>query len=245
MHNKIALITGATSGIGKATAQVLAAKGATVIIGARREDMGNQLVEEIRSQGGTAVYLKMDVNSEDSVRKGIQWIVDKYGRLDLAVNNAGIGKMLTPFAETETKDLMEVLQTNVIGVFVSMKYEIQQMLKTGGGAIVNVSSINGVRSMAQSGPYSASKFAVEALTKSAAKEMASKNIRINSIAPGPTLTEITEHLSESMREGLAQMIPMGRLAESEEIAKGIAFLLSDEASFAAGATLVLDGGFTI
>ncbi|NGM84136.1 SDR family oxidoreductase [Paenibacillus sp. 7124] len=245
MKNKIALVVGATSGIGKSTAVILASKGAKVVIAARREEKGQQVVDEIRALGGEAVFLKMDVASEESIRDGIQWIVDHYGRLDLAVNSAGISKTPAPLVETDTKDLQDAFQTNVIGLFACMKYEVRQMLKTGGGAIVNVSSIAGIRPTNLSSAYSASKFAVEALTKVAAKEMANQNIRINSIAPGPTKSEITEGLGDAMIEKFSQMIPMKRIAESEEIAKGIVFLLSEEASFTVGTTLVMDGGFII
>ncbi|MFC5650023.1 SDR family NAD(P)-dependent oxidoreductase [Paenibacillus solisilvae] len=244
MKNKIVLVTGATSGIGRATAILLAERGAKVIVAARREQMGQEVVEEIAAKGGEAVYLKMDVNSEESIREGIHWIVDKYGRLDAAVNNAGIVRIPTSLIDTEIKDLEEVFQTNVIGVFASMKNEIQHMLQTGGGAIVNVSSINGLRSMAKSGPYSSSKFAAQALTQSAALEFANQNIRINAVAPGPTTTEITAGLEPSIIKHLTDIIPMNRMGDSEEIAKGIVFLLSDESSFTTGATLVMDGGFT-
>ncbi|WP_025689254.1 SDR family NAD(P)-dependent oxidoreductase [Paenibacillus zanthoxyli] len=245
MKNKVALVIGATSGIGKSTAVILASKGAKVVIAARREEKGQQVVEEIRALGGEAVFLKLDVANEESIRDGIQWIVDQYGRLDLAVNSAGISKTPASLVDTDTKDLQDAFQTNVIGLFACMKYEVQQMLKTGGGAIVNVSSIAGIRPTNLSSAYSASKFAVEALTKVAAKEMASQNIRINSIAPGPTKSEITEGLGDAMIEKFSQIIPMKRIAETEEIAKGIVFLLSEEASFTIGTTLVMDGGFII
>lgn len=245
MKNKVALITGATSGIGKATALLLASKGATVVVAARREVKGQRVVEQIRALGGEAAFLNMDVASEDNIRDGIKWIVGRYGRLDLAVNSAGISKTPAPLVNTDTKDLQDAFQTNVIGLFACMKYEVQEMLKTGGGAIVNVSSIAGIRPTSLSSAYSASKFAVEALTKVAAKEMASQNIRINSIAPGPTKSEITEGLGDAMIEKFSEMIPMKRIAESEEIAKGIVFLLSDEASFTVGSTLVMDGGLIV
>lgn len=140
------------------------------------------------------------------------------------------------------EDFQSLLQVNVMGVFLSMKYEIQEMLKSGGGSIVNVSSINGIKAMAVSAPYSATKFAVQALTKSAALEAAEQNIRINSIAPGPTHSEITGLVSE-LHDRFAQMIPIKRMGNLEEIANGIVWLLSNEASFVTGSTLVMDGGF--
>ncbi|CAI6024191.1 SDR family NAD(P)-dependent oxidoreductase [Cohnella sp. JJ-181] len=243
--DKVALVTGATSGIGRSTALLLASEGATVVVAARREEKGRQVVEEIRALGGEAAFLKMDVANEESVRDGIRWIVGRYGKLDLAVNNAGISKRPAPLIETDTKDLQDALQTNVVGLFASMKHEAAAMLKTGGGAIVNVSSINGLRPTDRSSAYSASKFAVEALTKVAAKEMAGHNIRINAIAPGPTKSEITEGLGEELLAGFAQLIPAKRMAESEEIAKAIAYLLSDDAAFAVGSTWVMDGGLIL
>jgi NAD(P)-dependent dehydrogenase (short-subunit alcohol dehydrogenase family) len=243
MNNKIALVTGATSGIGKATAVALALKGVTVIIGARRDQLGQQVVDEIKAKGGKAEFIKLDVSNEDNVRESIEWIVEKYGKLDYAINNAGI---VTPkretIVDTDAKDFENVLQVNVMGVFFSMKYEIQQMLKSGGGAIVNVSSINGLKATATSTPYTASKFAVQALTKSGALEVAHQNIRINSVAPGPTHSEITGSMPE-MHGNFAQMIPIKRMGNPEEIANGIVWLLSDEASFVTGSTLVMDGGF--
>lgn len=245
MKDKIALVTGASSGIGRETALLLASKGAKVVVAARREDKGAQVVEDIRQQGGEAVFVRMDVASEDSIQGGIQWIADHYGQLDLAVNCAGVGKTPASLLDTRAEDLRDAFETNVIGLFNSMKYEAKQMLLTGGGAIVNVSSIVGIRPTDLSSPYSASKFAVEALTKVAAKEMAGHNIRINSIAPGPTKTEITEGMSEEKLKQFSLRMPIGRMAETEEIARGIVFLLSDDASFAVGSTLVMDGGFIL
>lgn len=242
MDNKVALVTGATSGIGKATALALAGKGVQVIIGARREQLGKKVVDEIYSKGGKAEFIRLDVTNEDNIRETIQWIVEKYGKLDFAVNNAGIAKKTGPLATTDTEDFQRLLQTNVIGVFLSMKYEIQQMLKNGGGSIVNISSINGIKAGAGSAPYNATKFAVQALTKSAALEVAEQNIRINSVAPGPTHSEITAAIPE-LHDTLAQMIPIKRMGNPEEIANGIVWLLSNEASFVTGSTLVMDGGF--
>lgn len=243
MKNKVALVTGATSGIGKAAAITLASKGVKVIIGARREQLGQQVVDEIHAKGGEAEFMRLDVSNEDNVQEVIKRIVVKYGKLDFAVNNAGIiQRNRETLAETDAEDFQNLIQVNVMGVFFSMKYEIQEMIKSGGGSIVNVSSINGVKAMAVSAPYSATKFATEALTKSAALEVAEKNIRINSVAPGPTHSEITGSMTE-LHDSFAQMIPIKRMGNPEEIANGIVWLLSNEASFVTGSTLVMDGGF--
>lgn len=241
MKNKIALVTGATSGIGKATAQLLSSRGAKVIIAARRENQGRQVVDEITSTGGFAEFMKLDVTDEHNVQDVINTIVTKYGKLDFAVNNAGTAQYPKPIIHTETEDYQKLLQVNVIGVFLSLKYEIQAMLNSG-GAIVNTSSINGLKTGAGSAPYSSTKYAVQALTESAALEAAGYNIRVNAVAPGPTHTEITAAIDDANRKILTNMIPIKRMGNADEIANGIAWLLSDEASFVTGSTLIMDGG---
>lgn len=245
MNNKIALVTGATSGIGKATAQLLSSKGVKVIIGARREQLGKQVADEIHAKGGEAEFKKLDVSDEKNVGEVIQWITDKYGKLDFAVNNAGTARYPQPITNTRYEDFQKLFQVNVDGVFLCLKYEIQEMLKNGGGAIVNTSSINGLRAGAGSAPYSATKFAVQALTQSTALEVAGQNIRINAVAPGPTYSEITAAIPEEHRNTFAQMIPLKRMGKAEEIANGIIWLLSDESSFVTGSTLVMDGGLSL
>jgi len=243
MNNKIAFVTGANSGIGKATALALAAKGATVVLGARREEATRQAVDEITSRGGKGDSVKLDVSNEDSVKAAVEYIMNKYGKLDWAVNNAGISQMPTSLIDTDAALLQSQLQTNVLGVFLSMKYELMNMQKTG-GSIVNISSINGIKAMTNASAYSASKFAVETLTKTAALEWADKGVRINSVAPGPTKTELVESLGDEVASQLSSIIPMKRLANTQEISNGVLWLLSDEASFVTGSTLVIDGGFT-
>lgn len=243
MNNKIAFVTGANSGIGKATALALASKGATVVLGARREEATRQAVDEIIARGGKADAVKLDVGNEDSVKASIEYIMNKYGKLDLAVNNAGISQMPTSLVDTDAALLQSQLQTNVLGVFLSMKYELMNMQQNG-GSIVNISSINGIKAMTNAASYSASKFAVETLTKTAALEWADKGVRINSVAPGPTQTELVESLGAEVASQLSSVIPMKRLATTQEISNGVLWLLSDEASFVTGSTLVIDGGFT-
>lgn len=242
MKDKIVLVTGATSGIGRATAQLLAKRGAKVIIGARREKQGEEVIDVINSAGGFAEFMKLDVTDENNVQDVINKIVAKYGKIDFAVNNAGTALYPTPIVNTETESFQKLLQVNVIGVFLCMKYEMQAMLNSGGGAIVNTSSINGLKPGAGSAPYSSTKHAVQAMTQSAALEVADRNIRVNAVAPGPTHSEITAAIDEVHRKVLTDMIPIKRMGNADEIANGIAWLLSDEASFVTGSTLVMDGG---
>lgn len=241
MKNKIALVTGATSGIGKATALLLSNRGAKVIIAARREKQGKEVVDEINSTGGFAEFMNLDVTDENNVRDVINKIVAKYRKIDFAVNNAGTAQYPAPIINTETEGFQKLLQVNVIGVFLSLKYEIQAMLNNG-GAIVNTSSINGLKTGAGSAPYSATKYAVQALTESAALEAADYHIRVNAVAPGPTHSEITAAIDDVNRKILTDMIPIKRMGNADEIANGIAWLLSDEASFVTGSTLIMDGG---
>ena len=241
MKNKIALVTGATSGIGKATAQELAARGAIVFVGGRRSEAGEQAVSDIRAAGGEAFFHRMDVTNEESVKHAVQTIADRYGRLDLAVNNAGVVMDQAALANSNTELFSITIQTNLFGVYLSMKHEIQQMLKSGGGSIVNVSSVSGIRAYPALGAYTASKYAVEGLSKSAALDYASQGIRINTVAPGPTRTEVLGD-NEDGYDVLSNLNPSKRIGSPEEIAKSIVWLLSDDASYATGSTLVIDGG---
>lgn len=243
MNNKVALVTGGTSGIGRATVIALAEKGVNVVVSGRREELGQKIIEDIIAKGGKGEFVKLDVTDEDNVKKAIERIIEKYGRLDLAVNNAGIAQIPEALVNTNSNDFQKLLQTNVMGVFYSMKYELQHMIKSGSGAIVNISSICGIKSTAGSGAYNATKFAVEALTKSTALEVAEHKIRINSVAPGPTHSEITGAMPDK-HDLFANMIPLKRMGNAEDIANGILWLLSDETSFVTGSTLVMDGGLT-
>ena len=243
MQGMIALVTGATSGIGQATAELLARRGARVVVAGRRADRGEEVVAGIRARGGEASFARLDVLDAASVREVVEGVVATYGRLDLAVNNAGIAGGATPFLEQDPEVARRMLETNVMGVLLAMQHEIRAMLATGGGAIVNTSSIVGLKAIPGAAAYTASKFALEGLTKAVALEVVGQGIRINAVAPGPTLTEIIPHTPE-MLGALADRVPMKRMGRVEEIARGIVWLLSDEASFTTGATLALDGGVT-
>src|SRR5262245_30669018 len=246
MKHKVAIITGGASGIGKSTAMVLARRGIKVVISGRREALGQQVVEEIRAQDGDAAFVTADVNDEASIRQMIEFAVTRYGRLDLAVNNAGIANETVRIGDSDPAKFQAMLQTNVMGVYLCMKYEIQQMLKNGGGSIVNLASIAGLNGIPYTGPYAATKHAVVGLTKSGALDYATQNIRINAVAPGAIKTDI---IAGSIAQGqydeatISAMHPMARLGNPEEIAHGIAWLLSDEASFVTGHILNIDGGF--
>ena len=246
MTQKVAVITGGATGIGKSTAMLLARKGIKVVISGRREAVGQKAIEEIRAQGGDAAFIAADVDNETQVRQMIGFAVKKYGRLDLAVNNAGISNETKTIGDSDPAKFQAMLQTNVMGVYLSMKYEIQQMLKNGGGSIVNLASIAGLNGIPYAGPYAATKHAVVGLTKSGALDYATQNIRINAVAPGAIKTDI---IAGSIAQGqydeatISAMHPMARMGNPEEIAHGIAWLLSDEASFVTGHILNIDGGF--
>jgi NAD(P)-dependent dehydrogenase (short-subunit alcohol dehydrogenase family) len=246
MTQKVAVITGGATGIGKSTAMLLASKGIKVVISGRREAVGQKAIEEIRAQGGDAAFIAADVDNETQVSQIIGFAVKKYGRLDLAVNNAGISNETKTIGDSDPAKFQAMLQTNVMGVYLCMKYEIQQMLKNGGGSIVNLASIAGLNGIPYAGPYAATKHAVVGLTKSGALDYATQNIRINAVAPGAIKTDI---IAGSIAQGqydeatISAMHPIARMGNPEEIAHGIAWLLSDEASFVTGHILEYRRGF--
>lgn len=246
MKGKVAVITGATSGFGKGTAEVLAARGVKVVISGRNKEPGEKLVADIRAKGGEAMFTYADVNDEASVKALVNTAVEKYGRLDLAVNNAGISTEGAKIAESETARFQEMIQTNVLGVYFGMKYQIQQMLKNGGGSIVNLASIAGLNGIPYTGAYCATKHAVVGLTKAGALDYATQGIRINAVAPGAAKTDIiVKAITQGVYDepSIAAMHPMARMGLPHEIVNGIVWLLSDEASFVTGHVLNVDGGF--
>ncbi|MGQ0709553.1 MAG: SDR family NAD(P)-dependent oxidoreductase [Rhodoferax sp.] len=245
MSAPIALVIGATSGVGKATAELLAAQGATVIVSGRREAQGAAVVQNIQAAGGRAQFLRCDVSQEESVRTLIAQAVRDHGRLDWAVNAAAVSLETELLADSDTETFKTMIDINLLGLYHAMKYQLKQMLAQGGGAIVNVGSIAGVKASPLFAPYVATKFGVSGMTKTAALEYAASNIRINAVAPGGVRTELLEgliKLGKFDEPTLAGMHPMRRIAEPIEIGHAIAWLLSPQASFVTGHILSVDGG---
>jgi NAD(P)-dependent dehydrogenase (short-subunit alcohol dehydrogenase family) len=240
---KVALVTGGTSGIGKATAIAFARAGAKVVLTGRREKEGAQVVAEIKKLGGDAAFVRADVAKDGDVKKMVDFTIDKYGKLDVAFNNAGV-EWKGPLDQATEAEYHRIFDVNVWGVLNSMRHEIPAMLKNGGGAIVNTSSVAGHVGLAQVSVYIASKHAVEGLTKSIALEFAKQNIRINAIAPGVIATEMLDRFaSDEFRSQLPSVVPVGRIGASEEIAAAVLYLASDDAKFTTGTSLVVDGGY--
>jgi NAD(P)-dependent dehydrogenase (short-subunit alcohol dehydrogenase family) len=239
---KVALVTGGTSGIGKATAIEFARAGAKVVVSGRREKEGAEVVREIKKLGGDAAFIRADIAKEADVKAMVKFTVDKFGKLDVAFNNAGVEwkGSLDQASEAEYRRIFDI---NVWGVLNSMRYEIPAMLKTGGGAIVNTSSVVGHVGFPQISIYTASKHAVEGLTKSLALEFAKQNIRINAVAPGPIATEMWDRVAgDGVGDQVIEIVPVQRVGAAEEIAAAVLYLASDAAKFTTGTSLVVDGG---
>jgi len=245
---KVAIVTGGSSGIGRATAIALAKQGARIVVAARRASEGEETVRLIKEAGSEAIFVKTDVAIENDVRSLVEKTINSYHRLDYAFNNAGIEQSVTPLTKQTVEEFDQIMNINVRGVWLSMKYEIPAMIKNGvgvGGAIVNNSSAAGIVGFPLMAIYIASKHAVLGLTKSAALEYAKSGIRINAVAPGGVDTDMVERLTEEdkqWRETLTSMHPIGRLSNPDEIANAVVWLLSDKASFVLGHTLLVDGG---
>ncbi len=246
MSAQVALVTGGATGIGKEVARNLAAQGVTVIISGRREAEGSKTVTELRSAGGDVHFIQNDVTNESDVKRMFEAIVSRHGRLDMAVNNAGISTENKVISESDTGAFEAMLETNVLGLYYCMKYEVQQMLRQNGGAIVNLASIAGLNGIPWAGTYAATKHAVVGLTKSSALDYATKGIRINAVAPGAIRTDLIAgqiQLGQYDEGTISAMHPMQRMGRPEEIANGICWLLSGQASFVTGHVLNIDGGF--
>jgi NAD(P)-dependent dehydrogenase (short-subunit alcohol dehydrogenase family) len=240
---KVALVTGGTSGIGKATAMAFARAGARVVLSGRREREGMQVAAEIKKLGAEAAFVRADVANDADVKTMVDFTLDNFGRLDIAFNNAGV-EWKGPLDHATEAEYRRIFDTNVWGVLNSMRHEIPVMLKNGGGAIVNTSSVAGHIGFPEVSIYIASKHAVEGLTKSLALEFARQNIRINAVAPGPIATEMWDRFADdTVRDQIISIVPLGRVGTAEQIAAAVLYLCSDDAKFTTGTSLVVDGGF--
>ena len=246
MSDKVVLITGALTGIGRATAVAFAKQGAKIVVSGRSDDAGSKLVTELQALGAEAEYIKADVRHEDDVRNLVDKTVARFGRLDIAVNNAGTEGQPGLVVDQTAESFNATFETNVLGTLLSMKQEIRVMQAAKKGSIVNTSSSYGKTGAAYASVYAASKHAVEGLTKSAALEVAASGIRVNAVAPGPIDTGMLSRFTgtEEVKAGLAATVPLKRVGHPEEIAETIVFLSSDHASFITGATFAVDGGKT-
>ncbi len=243
--NKVAIVTGASSGIGKKTAELYAREGASVVISDIDEKKGKQVAELINDNSGKSIFIKADVSNPSDCKNLVDKTTAEFGRLDFACNNAGIGGEMNPIADYSIDAWEKVIEINLSGVFYCMKYEIPEMLKNGGGAIINMASILGQVGFSNSPAYVASKHGVVGLTKNAAVEYAQKGIRINSIGPGFIKTPMISALEDDKDtlNYLVSLHPMGRLGTPEEIAELVMWLSSDKASFVVGAYFPVDGGY--
>jgi NAD(P)-dependent dehydrogenase (short-subunit alcohol dehydrogenase family) len=241
---KVVLITGGNAGIGRAAALEFANQGAKVVVSGRREKEGREVIAEIKALGGKAIFVKTDVSKESDVKAMIEQTLATFGRLDCAFNNAGIVQAPTPLPDQTEETYDQIMDINVKGVWLSLKHEIPAMLKTGGGAIVNNSSVGGLVGFATAPVYVASKHAVIGLTKSVALEYATQHVRVNAVAPGTIETRMFRDFAPEVRQMLESAHPMGRIGQPEEIASTVVWLCSDGASFVTGQTVTIDGGYT-
>ena len=251
MKEKVALITGASSGIGRATAEAFAAKGAHVVVAARRKDELDSLVASIEAKGGKASAIRTDVSVAKSVEQMVAHTIEVFGRLDYAINNAGIEGKLNGITDLLEEDWDQVLDINLKGTFLCMKYEAKAMLRLEqGGAIVNIGSVNSFLGFPTGSAYVTSKHGLVGLTTSVSAELAPKGIRVNILCPGITETPMHQRLrgivgDDLYDKGLLPTVHLQRIGRPEEIAKAILFLCSDESSYISGSTLTVDGGLTL
>ena len=244
MARQVVLVTGALAGIGRAIAEAFTRRGASVVISGRNEDKGKEVERELRERGGEVTFVRADVRREDDVIDLVDQTVAKYGRVDVAVNNAGTEGKRGPLTDQTAETYAAIFDTNVLGVIFSLKHELRIMLAQKAGSIINITSTFGRSGGADASLYVASKHAVEGLTKSAALEGAPAGVRVNVVAPGATDTAMLTRFA-STAEGKQRMIdrvPFKRLAKTDEVANAVVFIASDDASFITGASLQVDGG---
>jgi NAD(P)-dependent dehydrogenase (short-subunit alcohol dehydrogenase family) len=243
LAGKVAIVTGASRGIGWATAQAFCDAGCAVGLAARDEPALTALAAQLRGRGGHALAVPTDVTDEDAVASLVDAVVTEFGRLDFACNNAaGGGHRPTPLGDVSVQDFDSALAVSLRGVFLAMKYELPPMLAAGGGAIVNMSSTAGLQGVGGLTGYVTAKHGLEGLTKVAALDYAAHGIRVNAIAPGPILTENLLRAGDTAQQAAASAMPVRRLGQPHEVAAAVMWLCSDQAAFITGTTLVLDGG---
>jgi len=247
MSKPVVLVTGALTGIGRATALAFARDGSRIVVSGRHEDKGQALAAEVRALGAEAEFIRADVRHEGEVRNLVDRTVERFGRLDVAVNNAGTEGELGPIVEQSAANYESIFAVNVLGTLLSLKHEMRVMLPQGSGSIINLSSIAGQVGFAGAAVYAASKHAVEGLTKSAALEGARAGVRVNAVAPGPTETEMLDRFvgrSEEVKARFVATIPSGRASTTDEIAQTILFLAGDKARSLTGQSIAVDGAYT-
>lgn len=240
LQDKVAIVTGASRGIGAASSRVFSEAGASVVLAARSEREIDQLAREIEAQGGEAMAIATDVGDPVSVEKLVERTLDEFGKLNIAFNNAGDGHMPAPLANVAVEDFDRAVRVNLRGTFLCLKYEIPAMIRNGGGAIVNMSSTAGLQGVMGIGGYVASKHGIIGLTKTAALDYADKHIRVNVISPGPILTERLRQVKDPTP--IVSAVPVGRIGEPIEVGYLAAWLCSDLASYITGAVVPVDGG---
>ena len=246
MSTQVVLITGALTGIGRAAAVAFAKKGAKVVVSGRRDEIGHELVKELRGYGAEAEFINADVRKESAISALVDKTVARFGRLDVAVNNAATEGAVGPITDQTAETFNQTFETNVLGVVLSMKHEVRAMQAQGSGSIINISSTYGHRGVAFASIYAGAKHAIEGITKSVALELAESGIRVNAVAPGPTDTGMLTRFTGTAenKAALVAQVPLRRLGLSEEVADSIVFIASDEARWITGHVPNVDGGMT-